>query len=307
MTGGGGRDWKSDSAGQDIGKEAAKATGASSYEADANSFLQDVVSSYNNRDAEAIQGHLDVLQRAIEKDIDGLTDVLFGGSVKKHTYVDGLSDVDVLLVVNQSSLAETSPQAVLDYLEGRIRERLPDTEVKSGTLAITVSYSDGIEIQLLPALKTQTGVRIANQDGSDWSSVVRPQEFAGKLTQVNRECGSRVVPVIKLFKVLQSSLPGNSQLKGYHVESLAIEAFRDYQGRQTYKDMLQHFAQVAASRVQTPLADTTGQSRHVDDYLGASGSSARVRTSKALNRIAKKLATADQRGTVDTLRDLFGE
>lgn len=307
MSGGGGSYWKPDSRGSDIDKEAARTTGASSYEADANSFLQDVVSSYNNRDAESIQNHLDVLRKAIEKDIDGLTDILFGGSVKKHTYVDGLSDVDVLLVVNQSSLADTSPQAVLDYIEERIRERLPDTEVKPGTLAITVSYSDGIEIQLLPALKTRTGVRIANQDGSDWSNVARPQEFAGKLTQVNRDCGNRVVPVIKLFKVLQSSLPGNIQLKGYHVESLAIEAFSHYQGRQTYKDMLRHYVQVAASRVHAPIEDTTGQSRHVDDYLGASGSPARIRTSKALNRIVNKLATADQRGTVDTLRDLFGE
>ncbi len=308
MSGGGGsRYWRPVSSGADVEKEVARSTVASSYETDANSFLQDVLSSYNSRDTAAIQDHLGVLQSAIERDIDGSTDTLFGGSVRKHTYVDSLSDVDVLLVVNQTSLADTSPHAVLDYLAARIRERLPGTVVDLGKLAISVTYADGIQIQLLPALRTQTGVRIATPDGSGWSNVVRPQEFADKLSQVNRDCGNKIVPVIKLFKGLQSSLPENTQLKGYHIESLAIEAFANYQGRQTYKDMLRHLVQAAVSRVKTPLLDTTGQSRHVDDYLGAGGSADRMRVSAALARVGAKLDTADQRASVDIIKDIFEE
>ena len=63
----------------------------------------------------------------------------------------------------------------------------------------------------------------------------------------------------------------------------------------------------AAERVKSPIADTTGQSFRVDDYLGVVGSVDRVRISKALDRLADKVAKADERSSVDVLRDLFGE
>ena len=233
--------------------------------------------------------------------------MLFGGSVQKHTFVDGLSDVDVLVVLNDSSLADSSPAEVLAYFHDRICQRLPDAVVDKGDLAITIRYSDGAEIQVLPALRTATGIRVSEQGGSSWSSVVRPQEFANKLTQVNQACGSKVVPVIKLFKGMQGDLPETNQLRGYHVESIAIEAFKSYSGRQTYKEMLQHFLTIAADRVRAPINDSTGQSLHVDDYLGHAGSNDRLRVSDAIARLASGLRAAESRGSVDALRDLFPE
>jgi len=100
--------------------------------------------------------------------------MLFGGSLRKHTYVDGLSDIDALLVVNASLLVNSTPQDVLSYIEGCIRSRLPGTQVKSGDLAVTITYSDGIQIQILPAIKTARGIRITNQNGTGWSNVVKP-------------------------------------------------------------------------------------------------------------------------------------
>ena len=53
------------------------------------------------------------------------------------------------------------------------------------SLAVTVSYSDGTEIQILPAIRTNTGgVRIA-QPGSNrrWSNVARPDDFAREARQ----------------------------------------------------------------------------------------------------------------------------
>jgi len=306
-SGGGGRWYPSTFTTSEVEKAVSNVIKSSEYEAEANAYLQDLLASYNNRDVVAIQKHLETLQGAIEKEIDGETSVLFGGSVKKHTYVDGLSDVDILVVVNESSLADRSPQAVLRHFVERIKARLPDTEVKAGELAVTVRFTDGIELQLLPALRTQTGVRIASADSSGWSNVVRPQEFAQRLTDVNQACGRKVVPVVKLFKGLQTALPETSQVKGYHVESLAIEAFKNYAGRQTYKDMLLHFVRTASQRVLSPINDTTGQSLHVDDYLGAAATADRTRVSKALDRLANRLATADSRASLSDLRNIFGE
>lgn len=285
-----------------------RAASASAYDAEANGCLQELLADGNRRDVDAIRRRLETLQQAIERDIEGTTTTLFGGSVRKHTYVDGLSDVDVLIVINASELANASPAQVLAYFAKRISERLGSSGVKveAGTLAVTVRYADGTEIQVLPALRTATGIRIASPQGG-WSPVVRPQEFAKKLTAVNQAQSGRVVPVIKLFKSLQTQLPLNNQLTGYHIESLAIEAFRGYAGRRTLKDMLHHLVAYASQGVQRPILDRTGQSLHVDDYLGAAGSTDRQRVAGALTRLVGKLKAAEQRGSVDDLKSAFGE
>lgn len=292
-----------------INQEVSSAANSAQYDAAANEYLQDLLADYNSRDAAKIKTHIETLQKAIEQDIEGETETLFGGSVHKHTYVDSLSDIDVLITVNNSSLADKSAAQVLSYFEKRIAERLNGfgVKVKAGALAITVSYSDGTEIQVLPALKTASGYRIPSSDGSKWSSVVRPQDFAKKLTAINQANGGKVVPIIKLFKGLQTQLPDASQLKGYHIESLAIEAFRSYAGRQTPKDMLRHFVEYSSTRVNKPIADKTGQSLHVDDYLGGSGSQERQRVSNVLSRLSNRLNASEKRGSVDDLKAIFGD
>lgn len=310
--GGGGGGWgsraSSRGSGAGIERAVADATSSTSYEAEANAYLQELLGTYNDRDVATIRARIETLCKAVEKEIDGEIDTLFGGSVRKHTYADGISDVDVLMIVNASQLANATPAEVLTYVERRLTERLGGlgVHVKAGALAVTVKYADGTEIQLLPALKSARGIRIASPDGT-WSQVVRPQAFARKLTEVNEANNGRVVPAIKLFKGLQTQLPDTSQIKGYHVESLAIEAFTGYQGRQTTKDMLRHFVQYGAQRVSTPIADSTGQSLHVDDYLGAPGSVDRQRVGASLARLAGRLADADTRNSIDALKDAFGD
>lgn len=290
-----------------IEKTAANSADVAEFETQANRVLQDQLVEYNDRDTAGIKRHIETLQQALESDVEGELSLLLGGSVRKHTCVDGLSDVDVLAILNNTSLADSTPAQVLAYFRDRIQQRLPGATVESGAFAVTVRYSDGVEIQVLPALRTPTGLRVSAQDGATWSNVVRPQEFARKLTQVNQACGGKVVPVIKLFKGMQSDLPDGTQLKGYHVESLAIEAFKTYSGRQTLKDMLGHFLTTATQRVRTPILDSTGQSLHVDDYLGAASSAGRVRASHAIARLAKAVQAAESRRSIEALRDLFPE
>jgi hypothetical protein len=189
----------------------------------------------------------------------------------------------------------------------RLGERLPGVEVEPGTLAVTVRYPDSREIQVLPALATKTGLRIANADGEGWSNVVRPDAFARKLTAVNRENGSRVVPMIKLFKgIIEIALPATVKPTGYHAESLAIEAFATYDGPLNSKAMLRHLCRTAVERVRTPIADRTGQSLHVDDYLGAANSRARSVLAARLDRLAKRIEDADRRGDAEAWRSLLG-
>ena len=108
----------------------------------------------------------------------------FGGSISRHTYVDGLSDVDVLLTVNDSSLSGQAPRVVIQKMAELIQKRMPQTKVSKGDLAVTVKYSDNHEIQVLPAIRTKSGVRIANPSRNQWSGVLHPERFAQKLIPV---------------------------------------------------------------------------------------------------------------------------
>lgn len=306
--GGGPAVWPSGASSEDLLRRAQSEVKRSSYEADSNGYFQDLLIDFNSRDDDQIRTHLDTIQQALTKDIEGAIQLVYGGSVKKHTYVDGLSDIDLLAIINESNLVERSPQSLLKYFAGKLRERLPNTEIKVGNLAVTVEFSgSGFVIQILPALRTQKGVTIASSDGVGWSSVIRPDSFASKLSSVNQQNLNRVIPVIKLAKAINSQLPKEVQLSGYHIESIGINAFQNYGGKMTYKDMLLHLFDYASTAVLAPIKDKTGQSVHVDDYMGDEGSLHRQKAGAALSRVTAKMKLADSEASLDRWKQLIGE
>ena len=103
-----------------------------------NGCLRDLLRAYNGRDTAAIRSHLEVLRDSLELSDGDVVRTLFGGSVSKHTAINGLSDVDVLVIINDSSLAGRLPAAVIQLMAQRIERRLPQTRVTTGELAVTV-------------------------------------------------------------------------------------------------------------------------------------------------------------------------
>ena len=268
-----------------------------------NGCLRDQLRDYNNRNVEAINRHLRGLRDALEIEDDDVVRPLFGGSVSKHTYVAGLSDVDVLAIVNDSSLSGQTPADVIALMKQRITQRLPRTTVTAGDLAVTVKYADGTEMQLLPAIRTKSGVRIADPGTNTWSNVVHPDRFGQKLTQINQRNDQKVIPAIKLEKglIAHTVRSDRDRISGYHVESLAIEAFRNYGGPYDLKSMVRHFNNFASQEVLKPINDPTGQSRHVDDYMGPANSERRRRASDNFKQMQRSLDRCKTRADIDNL------
>ena len=258
---------------------------------------------YGRRTTNAMARHINGLCRIVEtKDCDVIRSLL-GGSIKKGTYVSGLSDVDVLLLVNESHLVSSPPAKVIRFVKDTIQARLPQNDVTAGHLAVTVKYADSTEIQLLPAIRKKDGVRIADRDGKEWSAVVHPDRFIQKLTKVNQTHNGRVVQEIKLAKAMAENAIEVSEhkVKGYHMESLAIEAFNNYNGPSDPKSMLSHLLEYSRTAVIQPIADSTGQSRHVDDYLGPPDSKARKRTANYFGQIKNKMNACKSTSELDNL------
>jgi len=276
------------------------------FETEVSENIDSLLTEANQRNIEAIQEHMDTIIGAIEAEIDGSVSLLFGGSVAKHTYVDGLSDVDALVILNRSELEGLDPAEVKAFFAQRLRDRFPGTQVSEGTLAVTVIFADAT-VQLLPAIRVRQGVRIPQADGKSWSPVVHPKRFADKLTQVNKGVNGKLVPTIKIAKSIIAQLPERQRLTGYHVESLAIQVFERYDGTMTTKAMLRHFFTEAQRHLRQPIKDSTGQSVHVDDYLGGANSLPRRFIADSIARVGRSMQNADGAQSVKQWQDILGE
>ena len=273
-------------------EEARRRLQESQVDSAVNSLLQQELVSVNSRDVPLVSEHLDSIQEALAGKGHQIERLQFGGSVAKHTYVDGLSDIDALVLLEDESLGEQSPSDVRRDFAESLRRALPQGNIKiirEGAMAVTIEYVDGMEIQVLPAARTASGIAVSSWDGNSWSPIL-PQAFARALTKANQDQGGGVVPAIKLAKsILANNLDGVA-VSGYHMEALAVEAFRAYSGPRTPKAMLAHLVEYASQGVLTPIRDMTRQSRYVDDYLGETNSSSRLGLSRSLATLAKTMA-----------------
>ncbi len=307
MGGSGGRDFfigrKPEEVKLDLRKEEER-THDQAFDTQIAERLGELLGDANRRDTNAIGAAIDEIKNALAADIEGTVDPILGGSVRKHTYVDGISDIDTLVILRDPKLRSLSPQQVLAYFEQKAHEELSGWEVSGGKLAVTLR-KQGFEIQVLPAVREEDKTRIPSARGDRWSDI-NPQTFFRKLTDTNNKFGGKVVPVIKLAKIINSQQPEALQLTGYHVESLAIEAFKTYSGPLNPKAMLEHFFDTSRSLVLAPIRDKTGQSVHVDGYLGPANSKSRKEVSAALDRIHRRMKNADALRSEEQWLEPFG-
>jgi len=171
-----------------------------------------------------------------------------------------------------------------------------------------VMFTDNTEIQFLPAIKRGEGFKIPTENGDSWSNIIRPDKFAKRLIDINQLCGAKVVPVVKLVKGINSQLPDSQQLKGYHIESLAIEIFKSYpeSSPTTTKEMLKYFFEKGRDLIKTPIRDKTGQSINVDEYLGLENSKDRLGLSNTLDIYYRRMNNADTIGDISKWKNILG-
>lgn len=268
-------------------------------------YLNEILVSFNDRDQEKVNARLAEILEALREKITGSIDFRSGGSVAKHTYVDGLSDIDLLLMVDGTGLEGRGPEVIRQRVAQLINDaNLKNLNIESRTMTVTVTYDDGMEIQLLPAMRTVDGLRIPSASGMRWSDI-DPEGFTKVLTKTNQSCNGKLIPTIKLIKGINANLPEQLRLSGYHIESLGIEAFKGYRGEKTTAAMLQYFFKHATELVKTPIKDRTGQSIHVDDDLGPPNSEQRKLVSVALDRVARRIEFAMLSQDVNKLKELF--
>lgn len=269
-----------------------------------NELLQHLLARFNDRDTGKVSERLNRIQDELGE-VAELDRFLLGGSVAKHTAVNGLSDVDALVILSRKHDKSDSPEFLIEAFRRLLQQKLPRSEVASvekGRLAVTVKYQDGQEIQLLPALQSGNTLSVASSDGTGWKDT-EPRRFQRALTNANTRTHQVLVPTIKLVKSIVADLPKQKQLSGYHIEALAVDAARNYSGPTAPRSFLLHVLDHSAKRVLRPIKDVTKQTRTVDAHLGEENSVARRNISQALEGVKRRLQTAT---SVGEWRDVLG-
>ena len=274
----------------DLIDQAQETNEAKKLDADVNELLQRILGRMNQRSPEQTKTYLQQLRDAVGDEIE-IEQLLLAGSLAKNTYVDELSDVDALAILDRQDLHGKTPQEVLTAFCRLVRSKLSGAVVKKGKMAVTVTYRDGTEIQLLPALRSGNKVSVPKHDGTGWNET-QPKVFQRSLSKANEKLNGALIPTIKLMKKVVASLPSKKQLTGYHCESLALDATKDYKGPRTPKALLLHVLDAASKRAMRPIRDTTGQSRTADEYLGKANSVDRRLVSDALAGLARRFGAA---------------
>lgn len=274
------------------------------FETEVSRRIADLLSEYNSRDSDAIRRDIERLQMALEKEIEeGAITPVFGGSVRKHTYVDGISDVDSLFILKGEEFKTLKPREALDLFESKVRSVIPDAKLERDRMSLRIQH-EGRTLEVLPAVRRDDQLCIPSETGNAWSKI-NPQAFFKKLSEINDRNGGKVVPTIKIVKGINDNFPEDQRMTGYHIESLAIEAFKNYEGHQNTKAMVEHLVGFASERVLAPVRDKTGQSLHVDEYAGAQGSKQRKVMAQNLDRVRRRMYNADATHAVTKWCDII--
>ncbi|MDZ4779878.1 MAG: nucleotidyltransferase [Planctomycetia bacterium] len=267
-----------------------------------NAYLQSLLAVLNERDAKATREVLDGIGQVLADAVE-IDQLLFGGSVAKHTYVDGLSDVDALVVLDSAKYVDKSSTQVLSSMLRQLKKELSSslyTSIRKGEMAITIELRTGGEIQLVPALKEGHQIRVPDR-GAGWVTT-DPKAFQERLTELNAKLGGTLVPAIKLMKSIVGEFPDQKRIGGYHVEALAVDAAGQYSGPNAIKSVVTQLFKHAAGRVLTPISDVTGQSGAIDSGLGNPGSNVRRIVADALSAVGRRLDAAND---VDQWKAVF--
>src|SRR5947209_8446658 len=92
-----------------------ESTERSEYDTHVSELLSSQLTNFNDRDRDAIKRHLTEIKKALETELDGTIDLLFGGSVARHTAINGFSDTDSLVILDSCELAGRPPDEAKEY------------------------------------------------------------------------------------------------------------------------------------------------------------------------------------------------
>lgn len=294
--------------GGNVAQVAKESTDEATVRSKVNDYLEQKLMETRPKDPEEVRRRVKEMVDVINDGLDGNVTHFDGGSASKDTFVEGISDYDIVVRLNDTELADRLPQDALKQVAEKLAKKYGPENVKVGVMAVTVTDpKTSREYQAVPAVSAGKGKMKFPEPGKNkWGKVAQPNKFARELARADRRENGRVKDAIRMFKLMQEKrLYKEERLKGYHIEAIAYMAFQNPGKANDHRTALEYMTRAAANIVRRPIKDSTGQSRHVDDYLGARDSSERTKASHALTHLADKMKEARLSGNGDNIKEIL--
>ena len=147
------------------------------------------------------------------------------GSYSRHTAIEMIPDVDVLLFVPADQL-ERTPNAVLLELH-TVLEDYPAAEINAEGQRRSVRLelpADDLCLDIVPAVADEGldhALKVPDRPQQEWIPS-DPLGYAERLTRVNQEQGGKLVPLVKMLKAWRDEQMLRRRPKSYVIEVLLL-------------------------------------------------------------------------------------
>jgi hypothetical protein len=158
-------------------------------------------------------------------------DSFLSGSYARHTKIDPLKDIDVILIHNQyrTQLATGGngifPSQAIETLAGAVRQAYPSATLEKQSRSVNVKLPQhSFSFDLVPAwLRDPDGYWIPDTDTGGWLPT-DPDAHAGLLTTANTVSKLKLKPLIKMAK--HWSRNNYNLLRSFHIELICVDLVR---------------------------------------------------------------------------------
>ena len=191
------------------------------------------------------------------------------GSYDRDTLIRYLKegDVDVMVVLhyqkNENWYNNDGVDKSLNRFRSILSEAYPKTECGVDRNCVTMKLTE-FRLDVVPAFIFNDGsYRIPDTYRGKWI-ITNPVEFAEEITRINKNMNGDFIPLIKMVKAWNREYI--NQLRGFHIECMMVNHYKNYAQSYTKDSMLKVFFSNLPSYINAASYDPISGDR-VDLYL----------------------------------------
>jgi predicted nucleotidyltransferase len=257
------------------------------------------------------------LRRELDATFDITSDFLTG-SYARETKTKPLRDVDIMIVLSDTSYLDRHPRDVLDDVCGALRPIYGDHRVEPDRRAVRVDFGvtlvdnisgDVMSFDVVPAFADGENYLIPDDVLGEWIST-NPRVHADRARAANAEYFEQWKPLVKVFKTWNNH-QGTPIEPSFLLEVMALDILRGTWGGSRRMEIREFFA-TAQDRVSEPWPDPAGLGPDVSDSLHGSptalaGAIGALADAEKASTEAMRLERAGRVGdALDAWQALFG-
>ena len=205
--------------------------------------------------------HLSTIQTRL-KSVFELSSCRVTGSFSRGSSISGFSDVDLVAVFRKAQFTRAgsiiSSNQVLDNVRRQLLARYPNTPLGRDGMAITISFSSGQIVDVVPALfdsmyEQKWPIYLIPDGNGDWMHS-SPSLYDAYICQSNKKSGGKLKYVTQLIKFWRECRNPRIPLSSFHIEMVLASEGICTIGK-TYADCLYDLLRSIAERDCRPIRD----------------------------------------------------